>query len=104
MRNGVGGVTASARKCYNVFDSGLGPHRLRTMNLATHAQQNCLFFRNADVKTREAVLANIADHYGITRSEAHAEITDPGAEHLLDYLTGPVRTATSALMQKHGLA
>jgi predicted DsbA family dithiol-disulfide isomerase len=74
------------------------------MNLATNAQKNYLFFRNADVKTREAVLANIADHYGITRSEAHAEITDPGAEHLLDYLTGPVRTATYALMLQAGLA
>jgi hypothetical protein len=86
---------------YNTWVSGHRPHRPRKMS---NAQKTFLFLRNADVKTREAVLANIADHYGITRSEAHAEITDPGAEHLLDYLTGPVRTATSALMQKHGLA
>jgi len=70
----------------------------------TNAQKTYLFLRNTDAKTREAVLANIADHYGITQSEAHAEITDPGAEHLLDYLTGPVRAATSLLMQKHRLA
>ena len=57
-----------------------------------------------DAKTRKEVLGNIATHYGITPAEALEEVTDPEAEHLLDYLTGPVRTATSLLMKRHALA
>ena len=53
--------------------------------------------------TKQRILDAIAKHYGISSSEAFEEVTDPGAEHLLDYLTGSVRTATSVLMQRHGL-
>lgn len=49
-----------------------------------------------------SIVQAIAKHYGITEAEAYDEVTDPEAEHLLDYLTGGTRAAASVLMQKHG--
>ena len=69
----------------------------------TNAQTNKAFLNATDAKTRAMILANIAAHYGITSSEAFEEVTDDEAEHLLDYVTGAERTATSVLMQRHGL-
>jgi hypothetical protein len=60
------------------------------------------FLAAIDAKTKDAVLNNIATNYGISPSEAFAEVTDNVAEHLLDYLTEPVRTATKVLMARHG--
>lgn len=61
------------------------------------------FFAATDAKTKTAILAAIAKHYGISESEALEEVTDEEAEHLLDYLTGSIRTATSLLMKRHNL-
>jgi predicted DsbA family dithiol-disulfide isomerase len=62
------------------------------------------FFAATDAKTKIEILAAIAKHYGISQSEALEEVTDDEAESLLDYLTGSVRTATSLLMKRHGIA
>lgn len=62
------------------------------------------FFNLTETKVKDDVLTSIAKHYGISNKEALEEILDDEAESLLDYLTGSVRTATHALMQKHGLA
>jgi len=62
------------------------------------------FFSVTDAKTKSDVLKAIAKHYGISPEQAFDEVTDDEAEHLLDYLTGAVRTATSLLMKRHGLA
>ena len=70
----------------------------------TAAQKNYAFLRSADTATREAIFTAIGNHYGITRSEVQDEVTSADAEHLLDYLTGNVRAATSLLMQRAGLA
>jgi hypothetical protein len=71
-------------------------------NIATqHATAK--FLAVIDAATKAAILANIAKHYGITSDQAFAEVTDADAEHLLDYVTGSTRAATSALMQRHGL-
>lgn len=77
-----------------------GRHRTRAM---TASQKNAAFLATTDAATHQSILDSIAQHYGITAEEALAEVTDPEAEHLLDYLTGSVRTATSVLMQRHGL-
>ena len=69
-----------------------------------NATINKTFLGVTDAKTRNEILGNIAAHYGITQAEAMEEVTDPEAEHLLDYLTGPVRTATSLLMKRHALS
>ena len=65
-----------------------------------NAQINAKFLAATDSATKAAVLANIAKHYGITSAEAYAEVTDEGAEHLLDYVTGPERAATSLIMKR----
>lgn len=70
----------------------------------TNAQTTAAFLAATDAKTRAAILSNIAKHYGISSDEAFAEVTDEQAEHLLDYLTGPERAATSVLLQRHGMA
>ncbi len=62
------------------------------------------FFAATDAKTKTEILAAIAKHYGISESEALEEVTDEEAENLLDYLTGSIRTATSLLMKRHGIA
>ena len=55
-------------------------------------------------KAANLILDNIAAHYGISRQDAMDEVTGEDAEHLLDYVTGPERAATSVLMQKYGFA
>jgi len=70
----------------------------------TNAQTNKAFLNATDAKTRAMILANIANNYGITSADAFEEVTDDEAEHLLDYVTGAERAATSVLMQLHGLA
>ena len=70
----------------------------------TNAQKNYAFLRTATAATRDQILEAIGGHYGITRSEVQDEVTGADAEHLLDYLTGSVRTATSLLMRRAGLA
>jgi hypothetical protein len=64
---------------------------------------NSLFLSAIDSETKNAILENVANHYGISKFEALEEITDEESEHLLDYLTGSIRTATSLLMKRHNL-
>ena len=66
-----------------------------------NAQITTKFFAATDAATKAAILSNIAKHYGITSAEAYEEVTDDEAEHLLDYVTGPERAATSLLMKRH---
>ena len=69
----------------------------------TNAQINAKFLSATDSATKQAVLANIANHYGISVQEAFDEVTGAEAEYLLDYVTGPQRAAVSVLMKRHGL-
>jgi hypothetical protein len=69
-----------------------------------HQEITRKFLSGVDSKTRDDILTAVANHYGITQAEALEEITGDEAEQLLDYLTGVIRTATSVLMQGHGLA
>jgi hypothetical protein len=70
----------------------------------TNQEINKYFLIKTDDKTRKAVLENIANHYGCTLQEAFVEVTDSESEHLLDYITGPMRPAVQVLMQRHGLS
>ena len=70
----------------------------------THATRTRLFFALTDSKTEQAILSNVASHYGISNKEAYAELVDPDAENLLDYVTGSLRAAVYVLMQRHRLA
>jgi hypothetical protein len=68
----------------------------------TNAQTTQCFFASIDVKTKNTILQNIATTYAITQAEVLEEITHDAAEHLLDYLTGSIRTATSLTMKRLG--
>ena len=70
----------------------------------TNAKINQAFLTATDAQTRALVLNNIAKHYGISPEQALDEVTDDGAEHLLDYVTGPARAGVSVLMKRHRLA
>ena len=69
-----------------------------------NSQKNAKFLAATDAKSKAAILDNIANRYAITMEEAFAEVTEDSAEHLLDYVTGPQRAATSVMMQRHGFA
>lgn len=59
----------------------------------TNAQKNIAFFTTVDSETKDSILKNIANHYGITPEEAYKEVTDDEAEHLFDYVTGDERVS-----------
>ncbi len=70
----------------------------------TNAEKNQAFLVAADAKIRDQILAAVANHYQITPAEVMEELINPCAEHLLDYLTGSIRTATSLVMRRAGFA
>ena len=61
------------------------------------------FLNAIDPRTKDAILNSIASHYGISQADAYEEVTDDEAEHLLDYLVEPMRSATSVIMQACGV-
>lgn len=68
----------------------------------TNASINSKFLSTVDAATKARILQCIAQHYDISSEEALAEVTDSEAEHLLDYMTGAERSATSLLIQRYG--
>jgi hypothetical protein len=66
----------------------------------TNSEINAAFLQSTHPKVKARILDAIADHYGITSAQAFDEVTDSEAEHLLDYLTDPIRLATGVLMAK----
>jgi hypothetical protein len=67
-----------------------------------NGQINKIFLNQVDNQVKTEILNNIANHYAISPKEAFEEVIDNEAEHLLDYVTGSCRQASSVLMQKHG--
>ncbi|MNG20791.1 hypothetical protein D3C84_1050760 [compost metagenome] len=65
--------------------------------------RNVQFLSRIDSETKSSILQSIASHIGITPQEAYAEVAGEEAEHLLEYMVEPQRSATSALMQRHGM-
>ena len=78
--------------------------QMATTTATTANNATKFFLGSIDSETRNAIISNIANHYGISESQALAEVTDDEAASLLDYLTGITRTATSLLMKRHGIA
>lgn len=71
------------------------------MSKPTNGTNTARFLQLIDAASRNEILSNIAKHYGISNELAREEVTHEEAEHLLEYVTGPQRAATSALMQRH---
>ena len=68
----------------------------------SNGQNNRAFLKSIHTDTRDHILETIAKNYGIEKNLALVEVVDDEAEHLLNYLSGSVRAATSGLMQAKG--
>jgi hypothetical protein len=69
----------------------------------TNGQINKQFLAVTGDKTRNSIISAIASHYQISSDRAFDEVTDDGAEHLLDYCPASIRNGVSVLMQKRGI-
>lgn len=67
-----------------------------------NSEINKNFLCSIDPKIKTEILENIAAHYCVSNECAYSEVTEDGAEHLLDYMTGPKRSAAGILMKCHG--
>ncbi len=63
---------------------------------------NAKFLNSITPEARKLILDSIAAHYGTTPEAIFEEVCAPDAEHLLEYMVEPARSAASILMQKHG--
>lgn len=63
---------------------------------------NAKFLNSITPQAKAMIIDSIATHYGTTAEAIIEEVCDPEAEHLLDYMVEPTRSAASVLMQKHG--
>lgn len=72
--------------------------------IMTNGKLNKAFLAVITTETKDMILKSIASHYCVSKEEIFAEVTDDQAEHLLDYMTGPERTAAHVLMQKYNCA
>ena len=61
------------------------------------------FLNSLESKAKHYILKSIADHYGVTEDAIYDEVTHEEAEHLLDYMVEPFRSATHVIMQRHGM-
>jgi hypothetical protein len=64
------------------------------------AQMTKNFLNSLSLNTKNEILVNIANHYGINTQQAYDEVTDEDAEDLIDYVTGETRKLVSLLIQK----
>ncbi len=65
--------------------------------------RNAQFLAVISSDTKAAILESIAVHHEMTTDQAYDDVVDVQAEHLLDYMVEPLRTATSLLMLRHGM-
>jgi uncharacterized phage-associated protein len=68
----------------------------------TNGAKTKSFLETVNRETKDDIINNIASHYGITAAQALEDVTDDEAEHLLDYVTGPLRTGVSVFMRMYG--
>ncbi|GAB1462274.1 hypothetical protein [Pedobacter sp.] len=66
----------------------------------TNSQFNIAFLNWVQPATKQAILTNIANHYGISADNAYNEVVDEDAENILDYVTGSLRNATNYMVKK----
>lgn len=73
--------------------------------LNTNQKLNLTFLDTVDKVVKHNILESIKNHYDSYShvSQVYGEVISEDAEHLLDYLPSSDRTATSVLMQKHGM-
>lgn len=70
----------------------------------TNGDINRAFLDTITPQAKEQILDSIANHYGVTTLDIYDELVDSEAHHLLEYMTGPERSAAHVLMQKYHLS
>ena len=65
-----------------------------------NAAINQAFLASVSKEMKNAIVSNIAKHYGINIYEAELELYDDEAESIMDYITGPERSAISLIYNK----
>jgi hypothetical protein len=66
----------------------------------TNSTTTIAFLNSLDLKVKNEILTNIANHYGITNEEAFEEVTDEDAESIMDYVTGNIRATVNLFFNK----
>ena len=69
-----------------------------------NGQTTTIFMCLASDRISSAILTAVSNTYGISEDQALEEITDDGAENLLEYLPTTLRMAVQVLMARHRLA
>lgn len=69
-------------------------------NNMTNSQINQAFLSSTTSEMRNIILSNISNHYAISTAEVLDELFDEESENLMDYITGPNRSAISVIYQK----
>lgn len=69
----------------------------------TNSNFTIAFLNSIDLKTKNEILSNIANHYGVTNQQAYEEVIDEDAENLIDYITGSIRSSVSVLVKQFKL-
>ena len=69
----------------------------------TNSKLNTAFLNSIDLKVKNEILSNVANHYGISNQEAYEELIDEDAECIMDYVTGNIRSTVSLFFNKFKL-
>ena len=64
----------------------------------TNQEINTQFLAEISESTKQIILKNIADHYGISTEQAYNEVIGEDAESLIDYMTGTDRDYYGLIM------
>jgi hypothetical protein len=76
---------------------------IQTNKTMTNSKLTIAFLNSLDSKTKNSILSNIANHYGITENQAYEEVIDEDAESIMDYITGSIRTTVSLFFNQFKL-
>lgn len=68
-----------------------------------NSERTTKFLSVITAEAKDMILKSIAAHYGVTKDEIYAELTDPEAEHLLEYMVEPHRSAAHIVMKRHNM-
>lgn len=69
-----------------------------------NSEINRKFLEAIGTSAATRILDEIAKHYCVSSEEIRKEVTDEGAENILDYMTEPERSAAYVLYLRNGFS
>ncbi len=79
-------------------------HHFLNLHTMTNSQINRQFLTSTTPEMKGIILANIGNQYGASESEVFEDVTDEGAENIMDYVTGRERSAIWVVYQRFCLS